>query len=290
MASTIGKGKDAVLAPRAAVLDDTTPYSSTKMRHDRPTLAPRDRENKKMSSSADRRMLFPQRVSHFDQINARELPATRPVRICGSGPTHSVMKRAVDIIVAGFALIILSPILLSIAVLVRLDSRGPILFRQRRLRVGGREFMVWKFRTMRPDAEQVLAELESRNESPGGVLFKIRDDPRVTRLGRFLRRTSLDELPQFFNVFHGDMSLVGPRPLQLRDCNLLRQLDPEGFARRLAVPQGLTGPWQISGRSNENSETMLRLDLDYIENWTFASDLMIILKTVPAVLFCRGAC
>jgi lipopolysaccharide/colanic/teichoic acid biosynthesis glycosyltransferase len=235
-------------------------------------------------------MLFPQRVTHFDQRGAREVAETTCVAVCEPGPTYSILKRAVDIIVAGLAIAFLAPILLAIAVLIRLDSRGPILFRQRRLMSGGREFMVWKFRTMRPDAEQVLAELESRNESPGGVLFKIRDDPRVTRIGRFLRKSSLDELPQFFNVLRGEMSLVGPRPLQLRDCNLLRQLDPEGFARRLAVPQGLTGPWQISGRSNENSETMLRLDLDYIENWTFVSDLKILLKTVPAVLFCRGAC
>jgi lipopolysaccharide/colanic/teichoic acid biosynthesis glycosyltransferase len=290
MALTISKGKDEMLGLPDAFLDDSSACSSATKRHDRPMLAPRDQENKKMSSSADRRMLFPQRVAHFDQISAREVESTIPEPICSSGPALSVTKRVVDIILAGLALVFLSPILVAIAVLIRLDSRGPIVFRQRRLGTGGREFMVWKFRTMGPDAEQVLAGLESRNESPGGVLFKIRDDPRVTRIGRFLRKTSLDELPQFYNVFRGDMSLVGPRPLQLRDCNLLRQLDPEGFERRLAVPQGLTGPWQISGRSNKDSQSMLSLDLDYIDNWTFASDLKILLKTVPAVLLCRGAC
>jgi lipopolysaccharide/colanic/teichoic acid biosynthesis glycosyltransferase len=192
--------------------------------------------------------------------------------------------------VATIAIILASPILVVIAVFIRFDSAGPIIFRQRRLGLGGREFLLFKFRTMRPDAEQVVAELEGLNESAGGVLFKIRNDPRVTRLGRFLRRTSLDELPQLLNVIRGEMSLVGPRPLQLRDCDRLRHMDPEGFARRLAVPQGLTGPWQISGRSNKDSQSMLRLDLDYAEHWSLALDLKILLQTVPAVLICRGAC
>jgi lipopolysaccharide/colanic/teichoic acid biosynthesis glycosyltransferase len=207
-----------------------------------------------------------------------------------SAAFRSRAKRAIDLIGATIGLILVSPILVAVALLIRLDSAGPIIFRQRRLGLGGREFLLFKFRTMRPDAEQAVAELEGLNESAGGVLFKIRNDPRVTRLGRFLRRTSLDELPQLLNVIRGEMSLVGPRPLQLRDCDRLRQADPEGFAQRLSVPQGLTGPWQISGRSNENSQSMLRLDLDYAEHWSLALDLTILLRTVPAVLICRGAC
>lgn len=203
---------------------------------------------------------------------------------------RSLSKRAVDIVGATVGLMMLSPLMLLLAVLVRLDSRGPILFRQRRMGLGGREFWFYKFRTMVPDAEHLLAALEQQNESAGGVLFKIRSDPRVTRIGRFLRRTSLDELPQFLNVLKGDMSLVGPRPLQLRDCERLLMLEPEGFTERLSVPQGLTGPWQIGGRSDTDSGMMLRLDLEYIENWSLQNDLYILIKTVPAVLAGRGAC
>lgn len=217
-------------------------------------------------------------------------PATGLVPLADSAAARSLAKRAVDLAGTLVGLVMLAPILLVIAVLIKLDSRGPVFFRQRRLGLGGREFWCYKFRTMVPDAERKLAALEAHNESAGGVLFKIKDDPRVTRLGRFLRRTSLDELPQLFNVFRGDMSLVGPRPLQLRDCARLRRYDAEGFARRLSVPQGLTGPWQIGGRSNEDSETMLRLDLGYVDSWSLAWDLKILVQTLPAVATGRGAC
>ena len=217
-------------------------------------------------------------------------PASDFFPVAESAAARSLSKRAVDLAGTIVGLILLAPVLLVIAALIKLDSRGPVIFRQRRLGLGGREFWFYKFRTMVPDAERKLAELESRNESAGGVLFKIKHDPRVTRLGRFLRRTSLDELPQLFNVLRGDMSLVGPRPLQLRDCERLQRLDPEGFARRLTVPQGLTGPWQIGGRSEEHSETMLRLDLGYVASWSLAQDLKILVQTLPAVLTGRGAC
>ena len=174
--------------------------------------------------------------------------------------------------------------------LIRLESRGPVLFRQPRMGLGGRVFWCLKFRTMVPDAEQRLRDLEARNESAGGVLFKIKDDPRVTPLGRFLRRTSLDELPQLWNVLVGEMSLVGPRPLQLRDSEKLGGPGPRGYARRLSVVPGITGPWQVGGRSNVDSDRMLRLDLDYVENWSIATDLQILLKTVAVVLGGRGAC
>ena len=207
------------------------------------------------------------------------------------GPaTRSVGKRVVDVVGSLAGLILLAPVMLMIAALIRLDSPGPVLFRQQRMGHGGRRFMFLKFRTMVSDAEKRLPELEAQNESAGGVLFKIYNDPRITQIGRFLRRSSLDELPQLFNVLAGQMSLVGPRPLQLRDSDLLESADPEGFAKRLSVPQGLTGAWQVGGRSAEGSDAMLNLDLDYAERWSLALDLAIICKTVPCVLSGRGAC
>src|SRR5262249_14789568 len=153
----------------------------------------------------------------------------------------------------------------------------------------GRVFRVLKFRTMTVDAEQQLGDLEESNESAGGVLFKLRDDPRVTRLGWFLRRYSLDELPQLINVLCGEMSLVGPRTLQLRDSDRLLDLDPEGHMRRLEAIPGLTGPWQVGGRKELDYERMIKLDLNYVENWSLSWDLWIICKTFVVVLVGRGA-
>ena len=198
-------------------------------------------------------------------------------------------KRAIDYVGTALGLILLGPLMLLIAVLIRLDSRGPVLFRQERAGLNGRNFRVFKYRTMSLDAEQRLKDLEAHNESAGGVLFKMRDDPRVTRLGKFLRRTSLDELPQLFNVLRGEMSLVGPRPLQIRDCNLLREVDAEGYARRLRVLPGVTGLWQVSGRSEVGFRTMMRLDTDYIERWSLWMDCRIIWQTVIVVLLGKGA-
>ena len=201
-----------------------------------------------------------------------------------------VVKRCVDVVGAGVGSICLSPLMLIIYALVRLTSRGPAMFFQARRGREGREFYVMKFRTMVTDAECRLGELEALNESAGGVLFKIKCDPRVTRVGKFLRKTSLDELPQLFNVLKGEMSLVGPRPLQLRDCALLEAMDPEGYARRLEILPGVTGPWQVGGRSEVDCRGMLRLDLDYVENRSLVTDLKILFQTVKVVFFCRGAC
>jgi lipopolysaccharide/colanic/teichoic acid biosynthesis glycosyltransferase len=203
---------------------------------------------------------------------------------------RSIAKRTMDIIGSSLGLICLSPVLALVAVLIRWDSRGPILFRQERMGLGGRVFRCLKFRTMVPDAEQRLRDLEARNESAGGVLFKIKDDPRVTPLGRFLRRSSLDELPQLWNVLVGEMSLVGPRPLQLRDSENLERLDSEGYARRLSVIPGITGPWQVGGRSEVDSMRMIRLDLDYVERWSIGVDVAILFKTVGVVIARQGAC
>ncbi len=200
-----------------------------------------------------------------------------------------VFKRAMDLAGALVGVLLLSPLMLAIALLIRLDSPGPVLFRQVRRGQRGRPFRMLKFRTMVADAERRLGDLESSNESAGGVLFKLRDDPRVTRLGRFLRRSSLDELPQLINVLKGEMSLVGPRPLQLRDCERLAAADPRGYLRRLEVRPGLTGPWQVGGRSDLDYEQMLVLDCDYAANRSLGLDLRILTRTALVVLRGRGA-
>jgi lipopolysaccharide/colanic/teichoic acid biosynthesis glycosyltransferase len=199
------------------------------------------------------------------------------------------VKRSVDLVGASLGLLFLSPIMLLVALLIRFDSPGPVLFRQLRRGYRGRIFPVLKFRTMSVDAEQQLHALEQSNESAGGVLFKLRNDPRVTRVGSILRRYSLDELPQLINVLRGEMSLVGPRPLQLRDSDLLLNLNPEAYSRRLQVTPGLSGPWQISGRSELSYEDMVEFDLEYVQNWSLGWDLWIICKTFLVVLLGRGA-
>jgi lipopolysaccharide/colanic/teichoic acid biosynthesis glycosyltransferase len=201
-----------------------------------------------------------------------------------------LIKRAIDLFGALLGLLVLSPVMLAIALIIRLGSPGPALFRQVRRGHRGRPFRILKFRTMVVDAEHRLADLESRNESAGGVLFKLGHDPRITRLGRFLRRSSLDELPQLINVLRGEMSLVGPRPLQLRDSELLWSVDPAGYTRRLQVLPGLTGPWQVNGRSELDHKRMVELDLHYVSKRTLVRDLCILGKTVLVVLLRRGAC
>lgn len=203
---------------------------------------------------------------------------------------RSMTKRTLDLLGSIVGLVLLSPVLAVVAVLIRLDSKGPIFFCQPRTGLNGREFCCFKFRTMIMDAEARLRDLESKNESAGGVLFKIKNDPRITTLGRFLRKSSLDELPQLWNVLVGEMSLVGPRPLQQRDSQRLKALAPESYARRLTVMPGVTGAWQVGGRSEVDSLGMLQLDLDYVENWTLATDMDILVKTVGVVLRRQGAC
>jgi lipopolysaccharide/colanic/teichoic acid biosynthesis glycosyltransferase len=180
-------------------------------------------------------------------------------------------------------------LLLLISLLVRATSPGPVLFGQHRLGYRGRPFCLLKFRTMVVDAERWLPELEDRNEAAGGVLFRMRHDPRVTPLGWFLRRTSLDELPQLLNVLRGDMSLVGPRPFNYRDSTCLRQFDPLRFKRRLTVRPGITGLAQVSGRKDLTPEHILVYDLDYIEHWSLILDVCIVIRSFAAVAFGNGA-
>jgi exopolysaccharide biosynthesis polyprenyl glycosylphosphotransferase len=195
-----------------------------------------------------------------------------------------LVKRTFDLVVATLLLIVLSPLLLISMVAVRLTSRGPILYRSIRPGIGGVAFACMKFRTMHNDADERQADLESLNEQ-SGALFKIRDDPRLTRVGKYLRRFSLDELPQLLNVLRGEMSLVGPRPLPQRD---FEQLEPWHMKRYLVLP-GITGLWQVSGRANLGFDDLVRLDFLYLERWSVFLDLTILVKTVPAVFTRRGA-
>jgi exopolysaccharide biosynthesis polyprenyl glycosylphosphotransferase len=193
-------------------------------------------------------------------------------------------KRAFDLVVSSIALVVLAPVTLILAIAIKIDSRGPVIFKQERVGKDGRRFQVWKFRTMVVDAEAQLDSLRHLNEAEG-PLFKMADDPRVTRVGRVLRALSLDELPQLTNVQRGEMSLVGPRPALVREM--------EGWSsalhERLRVKPGLTGMWQVSGRSDASFEEYIRLDLYYVDNWSLWTDLAIVAKTVPTVLFRRGA-
>ena len=196
------------------------------------------------------------------------------------------VKRALDVTGAAIGLMVAAPVLIVLALLVKLDSRGPVLFAQRRVGLSGRTFRMLKLRTMHDGAEDEKASVAPLNRSDDLRLFKIDGDPRVTRLGRVIRRWSLDELPQLFNILAGDMSLVGPRPFFESD---LDDYEAHHF-RRLAVKPGLTGLWQVSGRSDiVDFEEVVRLDRHYIEHWSLGLDLQILARTIPAVITRRGA-
>jgi exopolysaccharide biosynthesis polyprenyl glycosylphosphotransferase len=205
-----------------------------------------------------------------------------------SGPPNGwpvLVKRALDIAVSLTLLVLFAPLFLVLTLLIPLTAEGPALFRQERVGLNKRRFLIYKFRTMVPNADKMLHDLEMFNEVSGPV-FKIKNDPRVTPIGRFLRRTSIDELPQLFNVLKGDMSMVGPRPLPVRDY--------EGFSedwqrRRLSVRPGITCLWQVNGRSSIGFEKWMQLDLQYMDEWSLWLDLKILARTVPAVWKGSGA-
>jgi exopolysaccharide biosynthesis polyprenyl glycosylphosphotransferase len=202
-----------------------------------------------------------------------------------SEPWPRTIKRILDVTVASFVILLLSPTFILAAIAIKLTSPGPIFFLQERMGLNKRRFKVFKFRTMVPDAEKLMASLEKQNEMSGPV-FKIRNDPRITPIGKFLRRSSIDELPQLLNVLRGDMSLVGPRPLPVRDY--------EGFnedwqRRRFSVKPGITCLWQVNGRSGITFDQWMLLDLQYMDEWSLWLDLKILAKTVPAVLKGAGA-
>jgi exopolysaccharide biosynthesis polyprenyl glycosylphosphotransferase len=196
-----------------------------------------------------------------------------------------LVKRVIDIVVSSIFLVLISPVLLLTAILIKLDSKGPFFFVQDRVGYNKRRFKLIKFRSMVHGAELKQEEIEGLNEADGPV-FKIKDDPRLTRVGRWLRRTSMDELPQLINVLKGDMSLVGPRPLPVRDYN---GFDVDWHRRRFSVRPGLTCLWQVNGRSSISFDKWMKFDMEYIDNWSLALDLKILLKTIPVVLRGYGA-
>ncbi|MBK9094973.1 MAG: sugar transferase [Anaerolineae bacterium] len=217
----------------------------------------------------------------LDQINGIPLIGMQPVAITGF---NLAVKRLLDVLVSILALTLAAPFWLLIPIAIKLDSPGPVLFNQVRVGRAGRPFVVHKFRSMVADAEEQKDSLRSLNEADG-PLFKIKEDPRTTRVGRLIRRTSLDELPQFLNVLKGDMSLVGPRPALPEE---VAQYE-EWHKRRLEASPGITGLWQVSGRSLVGFEEMVLLDTFYCENWSFGLDLKILFKTIPRVILGEGA-
>ncbi len=196
-----------------------------------------------------------------------------------------IAKRLMDIVISSIALVILSPLFLAVALLIKLTSPGPVLFIQERIGLNKRRFRLYKFRTMVPNAEKMIAELDALNEMNGPV-FKIKKDPRITPFGRFLRKSSIDELPQLFNVLWSDMSLVGPRPLPMRDY---QGFDQDWQRRRFSVRPGITCLWQIEGRSSITFKKWMELDMEYIDQWSLWMDFKILAKTIPTVLKGVGA-
>ncbi|WP_413205760.1 WecB/TagA/CpsF family glycosyltransferase [Rhodospirillum sp. A1_3_36] len=202
-----------------------------------------------------------------------------------SKPIHRILKRSLDVVGAGCALVMLSPLLLVAAAAIRLESPGPVLFTQSRVGEGGRLFKVFKMRSMYRDAEARKAALMAKNEMAGGVLFKMKNDPRITKVGKVIRKTSIDELPQLWNVLKGDMSLVGPRPALPEEVAQYSAVE----RRRLDGKPGITCIWQVSGRSSIPFEGQVRMDIAYNESPSLWMDILLLLKTIPAVLFARGA-
>ena len=197
---------------------------------------------------------------------------------------YEVIKRIIDIVASFTGLILLSPLILIVSMLIKLESKGEVIFKQKRVGLNGKEFYMYKFRSMVINAEELKEQLESQNEM-SGPMFKIKDDPRITKVGKFIRKTSIDELPQLINVIKGDMSLVGPRPSLPKEVKKFEQWMME----RLEVKPGLTCIWQISGRNNIDFEDWMKLDIKYIRERSFKLDIKLILKTVLVLLGDKNA-
>jgi exopolysaccharide biosynthesis polyprenyl glycosylphosphotransferase len=233
--------------------------------------------------------VVPRLFEFLEGVQALDQVGGLPVLSIGAAHLTSISmaaKRTLDLAGSAIALTLLSPLMIAIAIAIKLESRGPVFFRQPRAGRSRSSFHLIKFRSMYTDAEQRKQDFENLNETGDGVMFKIRDDPRVTRVGRFIRRFSLDELPQLFNVLTGEMSLVGPRPLIFPETDALEE---HWHLRRLELRPGLTGPWQIYGRSQSPFQEMVRFDYQYVAGWSLARDIEILLATLPAVLSGRGA-
>jgi exopolysaccharide biosynthesis polyprenyl glycosylphosphotransferase len=233
--------------------------------------------------------VVPRLFEFLDGVRALDQVGGLPLLSIGTPQltrSSKIAKRGLDVVLSAFLILLLAPLIAAIALAIKLESRGPVLFRQPRVGRGHTTFGVLKFRSMYQDAEDRKHEFFQLNDAGDGVMFKIRSDPRITRVGRILRRLSLDELPQLFNVLSGEMSLVGPRPLIPQETDAL---DGAWQTRRLDLRPGMTGPWQIQGRSETPFQEMVRLDYQYVAGWSLARDVEILLATVPAVLAGRGA-
>ncbi|HEY7255637.1 MAG TPA: sugar transferase [Solirubrobacterales bacterium] len=233
--------------------------------------------------------VVPRLFEFLDGVRALDQVGGLPLLSIGAPVLTSASmaaKRVFDVVGSSLLLLVLSPLMIAIAIAIKLESRGPVFFRQPRAGRGNSSFQVIKFRSMYIDAEERKKDVADLNESTDGVMFKIRKDPRITRVGGFIRRTSLDELPQLFNVLRGEMSLVGPRPLIFPET---AALDENWHLRRLELRPGLTGPWQVYGRSQNPFQEMVRFDYQYVAGWSLARDIEILLATLPAVLSGRGA-
>jgi exopolysaccharide biosynthesis polyprenyl glycosylphosphotransferase len=228
--------------------------------------------------------LFPQKLARSQPTDFDGVPVVS----LHSAPLFSwrtEAKRIFDFVSALLLLLVAAPALALVAIIIKLESKGPVFFVQERVGLNKRRFRMLKFRTMQQDAEARMGEIEHLNEKSGPI-FKIRNDPRITSVGRWLRRTSVDELPQLVNVLLGDMSIVGPRPLSVRDAT---RMELAWQKRRFSVKPGLTCLWQVSGRSNLSFEQWMQLDLEYIDRWSLELDARILLRTIPAILLARGA-
>ncbi len=228
--------------------------------------------------------LFPQKLARSQPTDFDGVP----IISLHSAPLfswHTEAKRIFDFVAACVLLLISAPVLLLVALAIKLESAGPVFFVQERIGLNKRRFRMLKFRTMQRDAEARMKDIEHLNEKTGPI-FKIRNDPRITSIGRWLRRTSIDELPQLVNVLLGDMTIVGPRPLSVRDA---LRMEEAWQKRRFSVKPGLTCLWQVSGRSNLSFEQWMQLDLQYIDTWSLELDARILLRTIPAILLARGA-
>jgi exopolysaccharide biosynthesis polyprenyl glycosylphosphotransferase len=233
--------------------------------------------------------VVPRLFEFLDGVRALDQVGGLPLLSIGApvlSSTSVAAKRVLDVFGSLFLIAVFSPVMLAIAIAIKLESKGPVFFRQPRSGRNNSSFRLIKFRSMYVDAEQRKKELGGLNESEDGVMFKIRDDPRVTRVGHFIRRFSLDELPQLFNVLTGQMSLVGPRPLIFPETAALEE---NWHLRRLELRPGLTGPWQVYGRSQSPFQEMVRFDYQYVAGWSLARDVELLFATIPAVFSGRGA-
>lgn len=233
--------------------------------------------------------VIPRLFEFLDGVRALDQVGGLPLLSIGTPTLTSVSmaaKRTLDVVGSLALLVLLAPLMIAIAIAIKVESRGPIFFRQPRAGRSRTSFRLIKFRSMYVDAEERKADLAEMNEAGDGVMFKIREDPRVTKVGHFIRRFSLDELPQLFNVLVGEMSLVGPRPLIFPETDAL---DEGWHQRRLELRPGLTGPWQVYGRSQSPFQEMVRFDYQYVAGWSLARDIEILLATIPAVFSGRGA-